>query len=273
MKRTIASLTLALSLSVGSLTGCSFFLGDTKTAQGQLYQSGDTRYDPYFDTVHREQIAAASWSDNAKESRKPIVTALNLAPGASNGTILTATREMKSGAAALGLPIEQTTAAETERAKKLSGEVKRLEELKEQGQSLRKQAATDKENMGAQKADDKQVAKKDEVKRELGAAIDALEKLINEGRRHAREAEELSTKLTAAWTGRPEDEKTAAKPDEKPAPGKKPEPVAKKPEPKPKATAPAKPSAAQPAAAAAPADPPPPKPPPATKPPDEVFNP
>lgn len=256
MKRTFVILTLAAALAV-PLAGCSFFLGETKTSQGQLYQSGDTRYDPYFDTVHREQVAAASWEDHAKEARKPIITALNLRPGASNSTILTATREVKSGAAALGLPIEQTTAAEGERARKLNAEVKRLEELKEQGEQLRKQAATDKENMGAQKADDKAVAKKDEIKRELAACVSALEKMISDARHGAREADELATKLHPAWTRQGDDDKPKA--EDKP---KKPEKeTTKKPDPKPK-------PAAKPTDPGAPA-----KPAPAQKPPDEVFNP
>jgi len=274
MNRPLPLLALVVALAASApLTGCSLFLGETKTAQGQLYQSGDTRYDPYFDTVHREQVAATSWPDHAKESRKPIISALNLRPGASNGTILTATREVKTGAAALGVPVEQTTTSEAERARKLSAEVKRLEELKEQGNELKKQAATDKENMGAQKADDKAVAKKDDIKRELGAAIDALAKMISDARHGAKEAEELAMKLKAAWTGRPEDEQPSPKKpepaEEKPA-AKKPEPVAKKPD----ASKPKPASAAKPAAATPPADTPPPaKPPPATKPPDEVFNP
>ncbi|MBX3229885.1 MAG: hypothetical protein KIT84_06080 [Labilithrix sp.] len=260
MMKTPLALLLSAALAL-PIAGCSLFFGETKTSQGQLYQSGDTRYDPYFDTVHREQVAAAGWADQAKESRKPIVMALNLRPGASNATILTATRESKSGGVALGGPVEQTSAGEAERARKLTAELKRLEELKEQGEQLRKQAATDKENMGAQRADEKAVAKKDDIKRELGACVDVLDKLITDARRGAKEAEELSTKLTAAWTGRSEDEKTATKKDDD---KKKPEPTAAK-----KPDAAAKPKPATPAKT----DPPPAKPPAQPKPPDEVFNP
>ena len=272
MKRPLGFVLLLAALSA-PVMGCDFFLGETKMSKGVLYQSGDQRYDPYFEQVHREQLAAASWPDQAKESRKAIVGALNLKPDASNGTIMTATREMKSGAAALGPPVEQTTASETERAKRMTAEAKRLEDIKEQGVQLKKQAAGDRDNMGAQKADDKAVEKKDQTKRELGASIDAIDKLINDARRAAREAEELATKLTAAWTGHPEDEKPITKTevaadakdkdkDKEKDKGKKPE--AKKPAAKPPAAAA---PAAKPAAAPAPA------PAPAPKPPDEVFNP
>ena len=90
MKRIAPFLAILAALAAApALTACEFFLGDTKTSKGQLYQSGDPRYDPYFDQVHNEQIKASSWPDEAKQSRKPIVTALNLKPDASNGTIFT----------------------------------------------------------------------------------------------------------------------------------------------------------------------------------------
>lgn len=247
----IRSLVLALFLASTSLTGCDLFLGETKMSKGVLYQSGDQRYDPYFDKVHQEQLAAANWPDEAKASRKPIVSALDLKPDASNGTILTATREAKGGA--LGSPIEQTIASEAERAKKMTAEASRLEELKEQGIQLKKQAAADRDNMGAQKADDKAVEKKDQTKRELGASIDAVDKMISDARRAAREAEDLSTKLAAARTGHAEDEpKADDAADKEKDKGKKPE--AKKPAAKPSAPAPAPKPAPKPA-------------------PDEVFNP
>jgi len=218
--------------------------------------------------VHKEQLAAAAWPDEAKASRKPIVDALSLKPDASNRTILSATKEAKSGSASLGQPVEQTTASETDRARKMNGEQKRLQELKEHGEELRKQAADDKENMGAQKADDKAVAHKNEVKRELGAAVDALGSMIRDAKHNQDEAEELASKLTAAWTGHPEDEKkidVGAPPSEhKAAPvvsasasaSAAPPPPPKKPKPTP---------SPKPAPAPAPA--------PAPKPPDEVFNP
>lgn len=265
MKRLLLLLSLALAVSATSL-GCDLILGETKMSKGVLYQSGDQKYDGFFETVHKEQLAAANWPDQAKESRKAIIGALSLKPDANNGTILSTTRDMKTGAAALGPPVEQTTASETERAKHMTAESKRLEDLKEQGIQLKKQASEDRENMGAQKVDEKAVDHKNQIKREVGASIDAVDKMMSDAKRASREAEELATKLRAAWTGHPEDEKpratdVSATPAASAAPEKKkPEPAAKKPAAKPAAA-----PAAGPAPTAAPK--------PAPKPADEVFNP
>ncbi len=278
---TLRSRTLAIAIAIGvactALTGCDLILTPTKTANGQLYQSGDGKYDAYFAAVHQEQVAAANWPDEAKTSRKPIVTALDLRPGASNGTILAATRD-KSGTASLGSAIEQTTAGEAERARRLGATAARLDELQRRGEELKKQTIADRKSLAADKADPKKVEKKDEIKREMAAAVDAAESMASDARKGAKEAEELATKLRAAWTGKDEDvrpppksddkdEKRDEKKDEK----KKPEPVAKK---APRSEAPA---AKKPAPKADPDEKKDsedkPKPPPAQKAPDEVFNP
>jgi len=85
----------ALTLGI-TLPACDLILGPTKVSQGQLYQSGEEKYDPYFAEVHQAQVAAAAWPDDAKAARKPIVTALNLAPSASMSTILSATRRRRA---------------------------------------------------------------------------------------------------------------------------------------------------------------------------------
>jgi len=275
---TLRSTTLAIAVALGvactALAGCDL-ITPTKTANGQLYQSGDGRYDSYFAAVHQEQVAAASWSDDAKAARKPIVTALDLRPGASNATILAATRD-KKGDASLGSAIEQTTAAESERARRLTAAAAKLDDLQKRGEELKKQTAEDRKNLGADKADPKKVEKKDEIKREMAAAVDAVESMASDARKGAKEAEELATKLRAAWGGKDEGERPHPKSDEKKEDkkddGKKPEPVAKK---APKAGAPAAKKTAAPKA-----DPEEkktaddkPKPPPAQKAPDEVFNP
>lgn len=260
-------LVVLLAALAAPIAGCELILGETKMGKGVLYQSGEQKYDGFFEEVHKEQLAAANWPDEAKASRKPIVTALSLKPDASNRTIFSGAKE-KKGAAELGGPVEQTTASETERARKMTAEAKRLEDLKMRGEELKKQAAADRDNMGAQKADDKAVEKREQVKREVSASIDAVAHMIRDAGKASDEAEELATKLKAAWTGKPEDEKpinkgggeaTADKDKEKEKekePPKKPE--AKKPEAK-------KPAAPAPAPAPAPK--------PAPKPADEVFNP
>ena len=275
---TLRKATLAIAIALGvactALAGCDLILTPTKTANGQLYQSGDGKYDPYFAQVHQEQVAAANWPDEAKASRKPIVTALDLRPGASNSTILAATRD-KKGEASLGSAVEQTTAAESERARRLSATAAKLDDLQKRGEELKKQTIEDRRNLAADKADDKKVAKKDELKREMAAAVDVVESLADDARKGAKEAEDLASKLKAAWTGKSEDERAPVKieekrdetREEKKEEKKKPEPVAKK---APKSNPPA---AKKPAAPKPEPDEKPAKPQPAQKPPDEVFNP
>ncbi|MDF2692163.1 MAG: hypothetical protein K0S65_546 [Labilithrix sp.] len=257
-----------------ALVGCEMFVGSTKVANGQLYQSGDGRYDAYFNAVHQEQVASANWPDESKAARKPIVTALGLRPGASNSTILAALRD-KKGDASTGSAVEQTTAAETELARRLTAAAAKLDDMLKRGEDLKKQTVEDKKNLGADKADEKKSAKKDEVKREMSAAVDAVDSMASDARKGAKEAEELASKLKAAWTGKEEDEHRSPpadeKKDEKKEEKKKPEPVAKKAQPKPEPAA--KRPKPEPAEEKKPAEEKPAKTQPAQKPPDEVFNP
>ena len=101
LRKTAAAMAIAVGVACSALTGCDFILTPTKVANGERYQSGDGRYDAYFAAVHQEQVASANWPDDSKAARKPIVTALDLRPGASNGTILAATRG-KKGEGSLG---------------------------------------------------------------------------------------------------------------------------------------------------------------------------
>jgi hypothetical protein len=264
LRRTTVALGIAFGVACSVLGGCDVFVGNTKVASGQLYQSGDGRYDAYFAEVHHEQVAAASWPDESKAARKPIVTALNLRPGTSNSTILAATRD-KKGDSSLGPAVEQTTAAELDLARRLTAAAAKLDDMLKHGEELKKQSVEDKKNLGVDKTDEKKVAKKDEVKREMSAAVDAIESIAKDARKGAKEAEELATKLKAAWTGKEEDEREASKTDEKKDEKKKPEPVAKKAQPKPEGHGGTK----KPKPEGAPEE----KPQPTTKPPDEVFNP
>lgn len=264
---------VAIGLSVPSLmTACNFVNTSTKVGSGQLYQSGDGRYDPYFSQVHQEQVAAASWPDDSKAARKAIVTALDLRPGSSNSTILSAARE-KKGDAAVGRAVDETVGAERERARKLGSQNDKLEELLKRGEELKKQAVEDRKNLSGEKADEKVVAKKDELKREISAAVDAVESMLTDAKRGAKEADELARKLRGAWSGKDgeepatKDEKRDEKKDEK----KKPEPVAKKsPKQEPAATKKPVPKAAE---AEKPPEEKPAKPAPTQKSGDEVFNP
>ena len=271
LRSTTAAVVMALgALAIPTLTGCDLFMTPTKVADGKLYQSGDGKYDPYFAAVHQQQVAAANWPEESKSSRKPIVTALDLRPGASNGSILSAAKD-KKGDASLGSAVEQTTASERERARRLTAAAAKLEDMQKRGEELKKQAAEDRKNLAADKADEKKVEKKNEVKREMSAAVDAVESMASDARKGAKEAEELASKLRSAWTGKEEDERPPVKIEDKkddPRDEKKPEPVAKKHPPK--HTPAAKKPAAKPETDDKPAKPA--KPPPAQQ-PDEVFNP
>ncbi|MBX3223425.1 MAG: hypothetical protein KF795_23130 [Labilithrix sp.] len=271
LRRTATATAIALGVACATLVGCDLILTPTKVADGQLYQSGDGRYDAYFAAVHHEQKAAANWPDESKAARKPIVTALDLRPGTSNATILAATRS-KQGDATLGAAVEQTTAAELDFARRLTATAAKLDDMQKRGEDLKKQTVEDKKNLGVDKADEKKAAKKDEVKREMSAAVDAVESMARDARKGAKEADDLATKLKAAWTGREEDERPPVKIEDKKddKEEKKPEPVAKKAAPP---APPKKPKAATPPEEKKPAEDKPAKPPPAQKPPDEVFNP
>jgi hypothetical protein len=260
MRLRVLFVALALGVSVPALPACDFVNTPTKVGNGQLYQSGDGRYDPWFAQVHQEQVAAASWPDESKAARKPIITALDLRPGVSNSTILSATRERR-GDQSLGRAVDQTVAAEREFARKLNAQRPRLERLLERGEELRKQVVEERRNMGAAKADEAKVAKKEELKREVAAAVDALQDMLTDAKRGAEEAEELARKLRPAWTGKDEDEEPPREDkreeEKKEERDEKKVPVAKRPAPK---------------AASSPADDKP-APKPAKKQPDEVFNP
>jgi hypothetical protein len=258
----------ALLISTLVVTACDLQNTPTKVGSGQLYQSGDGRYDAYFTTVHQEQVAAGNWPDESKAARRPIVTALDLKPGASNGTIASAARE-KKGDAAVARAADESIALERERAKKLNAIVPRLEELEKKGEELRKQAVDDRRNMAADKADEAKVAKKEEVKREISAALDAVSNMLTDAKRGAREAEDLAAKLHETFpNGSPRAEATKEEKPEKPEKEEKKEPP-KKPAKKPSSGEAKK----QPPPKAEPAEPPPKKEPPPPKPSEEVFTP
>lgn len=205
------------------LLGCDFLnTPATKVGKGELYQAGDGRYDPFLQQVHQEQLGHASWADESKQSRKGIVTALSLKPGASNSVILGAARDAHaSKASTLAPTVEQTIGSERERAKKLAAAENRLVDLGKKGEGLKAQAVEEREGMGAEKADETKVKKRIEVKRELSAAVDAIDDMRTDAEKGSAEADELATKLRSLWAS-----------DETPAPqpaAKKPEPAEKKP--------------------------------------------
>lgn len=286
---------LAGALACATLTSCEGFLSSSKMAQGQHYQSGDSRYDPYFDAVHREQAAAASWPDEKKSARKPLVVALSLTPDASDETVVRRTRERaeKHGGrdASLAGPYEETRRLEIERGRKLLAATEKLDALAKQGEDLKARADKEFENRGAEKADEKKTKKQREVRRELGGAADVCDSLAKKAKKGVREAEDFLDELARAYdaseAAKHGDRKSPfasppppppPKPEEKPEKPEEPKKHEKKEEPK-------KHEKRPPPVAAAKPKPPVEKPPekPAEKPekppekpkpaPDEVFNP
>jgi len=264
MKRFALVLLLALA-SCEAITG-----KPTKTAAGELYQSGDARYDDYFKKVHDEQVAASSWAEESKAAKKPLTTALNLPLTAGNSSILSAAKAKKDDAGVKSAAAE-TASAEAEFAKKQKENAERLDKLTNDGAELKKQTIEERKNMAAEKADPAAVDKKEEVKREMSAAVDAAANMRDDAAKGAAEAEKLVDGLKKELGVSGE----AAAP--KPAP-KKEEPKGEKP-----ASAPKKESAKKPAAKPAPASTsaqekpekpaPAPKPAPTQQPAGEEFTP
>jgi hypothetical protein len=292
MRPTRLALVLAAFLACAASPACDAF-GSSKVGQGQLYQSGDGRYDPYFVAVHEQQVAAASWPDDKKAARRPLVGALSLTPSASDDTLVSATRERvaKTGSpdGALSSAVDETKRAEAERVSRLKAASLRLDELAKQGKGYDEEAKKEYENRGAMKADEKKSDKMREVRRELDGAVDAMTSLSKDAKNGAKAAEDFMEDLGQALAGKEtpkrrdrdhdhdhdhdkpsEEKKPPPPPADKPPPAEKPpEPppppraAAPKPKPKPPAEKPAPPPAEKPA--------PPPQEKP--KPPDEVFNP
>lgn len=290
---------LASALACATLTSCEGFLSSSKMAQGQHYQSGDSRYDPYFDAVHKEQAAAATWPDDKKDARKPLVTALSLTPDASDETVVRRTRERaeKHGGrdTSLAGPYEETRRLEIERGRKLLAAREKLEALAKQGEDLKARADKEYENRGAEKADEKKTQKQREIRRELGGAADVCGSLASKAKKGVREAEDFLDELARAYdaseAAKHGDRKSPfasppappPKPEEKPEKPEEPKKHEKKDEPKkhekkppPVAVAKPKPPAEKPAEKPETAEKPEKPEKPAQKPkppPDEVFNP
>jgi len=251
---------LSLVFVVALLVSPVACVGSTKTAHGQLYQSGDGRYDAYFHAVHDQQTAANKWEEEKRASRRPIVSALSLAPESSEYTIVSAARAKKDG---LSGPVDETRRNEMERAARLKAMSAHLDELTKQGKTYEEEAKKEYENRGAMKADEKKSEHAREVRRELDAAVDVSSSLSHDAKKYAQQAETFADDLAKAIGQEPGKHQPPPPPEEKKPEEKKPEPppppVAHKPKPPPP------PPAEKPK--------PPPTPTEKPKPPDEVFNP
>jgi hypothetical protein len=189
--------------------------GPSRVGQGQLYITGRSQYDTYFRDVHTAQVEAASWADDKRGTHKALVAALDLTPDAPDVTIVQATHERASKyaprAGALRLEItgtdahvagatadastffkaiEDTAHAELERAKRMHAVEPKLEALAKTGHDLEPHVAEDFDRRGSQKVQ--------EVRMELSASYDALDKLDAHAKRESREAEDFVADLERA---------------------------------------------------------------------------
>lgn len=256
MKMRVAFLCCALAL-----TACEGFGGKrSKMSGGELYQSGDTKYDGFLKKVHEEQVAAAEWTEQSKGARKPLTRALNLPPNAGNATILDAAKSKKADSA-VHSAAEETAALERSFIEKQKVNADRLDKIAAEGAELKKQATEDRRNMGADKADPEKVDKKEEIKNEVAAAAEIAMNLRDDAKKGVVEAEKLIDGLKKEL-GIVGDGTVKAEEPKKDEPKKDEKKEEKKPEPKKHDAKPAgkKPPEAKPAPSQKPAE-------------GEVFNP
>lgn len=173
-----------------ALAACELGGKPAKMSGGELYQSGDAKYDPYLKKIHEEQVAAAEWPEQSKGARKPLTRALNLPPNAGNATILEAAKSKKKDGA-VHSAAEETASLERSFIEKQKVNADRLDKLAAEGAELKKQATEDRRNMAADKADPEKVDKKEEVKREVSAAADIAAHLRDDAKRGVVEGEKL----------------------------------------------------------------------------------
>ncbi len=191
LARARARLTVALALAalLAPLSACDP-LQSSRVARGQLVSTGVGVYDDHFRKVHDEQRAGRGWADERQETRKPLVAALGLLPGAQAEVITAALRErMKSpSSSALGASVAAVARAELSRADRIEARGPGLEELASVGEDLRPRAKHD---------FPPDSAKRREVENELTASAHELRQLAIMARAHAREARRFVAELGA----------------------------------------------------------------------------
>lgn len=231
MKLRILFTCFALAFALAGCEGIGIGGKPSKMSGGELYQAGDPKYDPYLKKVHDEQVAAAEWSEQSKGARKPLTRALNLPPNASNSAVIEAAKSKKDDAGVKSAA-EETAALERSFIEKQKVNAERLDKLASDGVELKKQATEDRHNMAADKADPEKVDKKEEVKREVSAAVDIAANLRNDAKRGVQEGEKLIESLKkelgisgdgvarAADAPKTEEPKKAEPAKKKPAPAK-----------------------------------------------------
>lgn len=265
-----------LALAPIAATGCDLLeIGvKSKVADGQLYASGEGRFDLYFQKVHAEQVARKAWDADKKAAKKPVASFAGVSEGQSNAALFDALKGKASGVqykldadgkvavppkgdAALARAVEETVRLELAHAKRVKDAGARAEDLAREGDSLGNAV---KERYAASGGD-----KEREVKRELKAAVVAMRQIARDARHEDSDTEDFVKGLgeaigsgappKAAGSSGPKPSSGAGAKPPKPEPSGK--PAGKTPEPLP----PPKPPKPESSGATPP------------KPPDDDFNP
>ncbi len=234
-----------LGLAALGSAGCEVLGSPSRVKAGQLYVSGQARYDTYFAAVHLEQAGAAKWAEERKAARKPLVEQLRLPADASDDTIAQATRDHLStgtlrldvsGAEAHVVPadqtkqasprdllaaIEQTARTEADRSQKLRDLPGKLDQLAKQGHDLEGHIGEDFGKQAGQKPF--------EVKEEIDASLTVLGDLAHAAQRESKTAGDFLLQLQRAVAAGSEVPAAASK---EPSPPPAPHPPAHHPKPK-----------------------------------------
>lgn len=262
----------------GSAVGCDMLeIGvKSKVAEGQLYSSGEGRFDLYFQKVHAEQVAAKSWDADKKGARKPLASYVGVGEAQSNAALFDAVKakaqggpyklEVEGGSpkvvvppkgdAGLARAAEESVRMHLAHAKRVKETGAKADDLAREGEGLEPSV---KQRYAATGGD-----KEREVKRELKAAVVAMRHVARDAKHEDSDVEDFVKGLAdALGAPAPKAAGSAAAPPKSTGAGK--------PTPKPTSTG----TGAAPPKTAEPL--PPPKPPvsgnPPTKPPDDDFNP
>jgi hypothetical protein len=301
---------LALLIVVTLSSGCNLLGGPSRVKSGELFETGNERYDAYFHEVHELQVSSIGWNDERKASCRPLVDALKLTPEAADVSVvqgahervMTAVRDVgptKLEVAAeevrfiaatpakvdepmreLFRSIETCAHGEVVRAKELRAIPPKVDTVAKSGRDLEPHIREDFAKRGGRAGMT--------VQEEMTASYEVLGTISKNARNGARAAEDFISDLVRAVDGgnadgrdgdkdsskeaKPAEPKNGgAKPAVKPSSEPKPKPAVKpKPEPKP---AEPKPAETEPKPKPKPAETEP-KPKPKPKPVEgEVFNP
>lgn len=204
-----------------SVVGCSFFAPpESKVRAGELYEAAHPKYDPYFRAVHDAQVQWATWDEQKRVARRPLLDALKIDPEAADVTLIQATHERVLGVAreagtvrlditeGRGRVVAQNAAKvddagrnffsaiescvfnEHERAKAMKDIPAKADELIKQGRALEPQVRDDLSRRGGRAP--KQVLE------ELQAAYEVLGEISKGARLSVREAEDFIADLRRA---------------------------------------------------------------------------